>query len=97
MATAKDDAPKAEAPKADTGSSRVIIQKTDPTNTDSHAYIGFNDFETQVQFDKPVTLPNVVITYLKTLTRTTFNPDEKGKPRATKTRMFSIVSAGKDD
>ena len=81
-------AAKAEAP----ATQRVILQRPYGV-TDSHTWIGFNDYGAQVQYDVPVTLPTAVVEHLRTCERVEYRADEKGNPVAAYSRTYSIVDA----
>jgi hypothetical protein len=88
--TKADETVTMEAPVKRT--KRVIIQRPYGT-TDSHIFIGFNDYEKQVKFDTPVEMPSEAVDYLRAQTRAEARPDESGKMQITYSAALSIVDA----
>lgn len=71
---------------------RVIIRK--PYNVkDSHIFVGFNQFEGQFAYDKPVTLPTDVVAYLRGLDRVEYSADEQGNPQPSYSPLLAILDA----
>lgn len=71
---------------------RVIINKPQGV-TDSHLFIGFNEFEGQFAFDTPVNLPAHVVKHLRSIKHVQYRPDESGKPVRSEYAAYSIVEA----
>lgn len=71
---------------------KVIIQRPQGAS-DSHLFIGFNEFERQVAYDTPVSLPVEVIAHLRRQRVVEHRPDESGKVVPTYANMLSIVDA----
>ena len=68
----------------------VIIQRP-PGVTDSHAYFGFNEFQGQYAYDKPVTMPRAMVEHLRNSRGVEYHADERGNPVPSYTNSFSIV------
>ena len=72
---------------------RVILQRPAGV-TDTHAWIGYNDFGAQVQYDTPVELPEAVIAHLRSCKSVEYRADEKGRPVPSYGAAFNVVEAG---
>ena len=83
---------KAAAAQAEPTRKRVIIRKPFGT-TDSHIFIGFNNFEGQFAYDAPVFLPVDVIEYLRSLDRVEYRADDDGNPQPSYSPMLAIIDA----
>ena len=75
------------------GAGRTVVIQRPYGVTDSHFFVGFNNFEAQVAYDTPVTLPEAVVNHLKGVERVQYRADESGKPVAHYTKAFSVVNA----
>lgn len=80
-----------EAPAAP-ATRRVILQR--PVGvTDTHQWIGYNDFGMQVQYDVPVELPEAVVAHLRGCKAVEYRADEKGRPVPSYGVAFNVVDA----
>lgn len=68
----------------------VIIQRPAGV-TDSHIFIGFNDFEGQFKYDTPVMLPRACVEYLRQQTVVGYRPSESGLPVASYAKAHNII------
>lgn len=86
--------PAARAKKAEAAPThqRVIIRKPYGVK-DSHIFVGFNQFEGQFAYDKPVKLPIDVVAYLRGLERVEYSPDDTGSPQASYSPLLAILDA----
>lgn len=71
---------------------RVIIQRS-AGETDSHAFIGYNDFVRQVKYDEPVEMPVDVIAHLRSCKRVEYRADDKGRPVPSYSAMYNVIDA----
>lgn len=85
---------KDETPAAPQGPvmKRVVIQRPYGV-TDSHLFIGFNDFEKQVAYDAPVTLPETVVNHLRSIRRVEYRAGEDGNPAASYSNAYAVIDA----
>jgi hypothetical protein len=73
------------------GPSKWVVINRPQGNTDSHLFIGFNDFERQVKFDTPVKLPQGVINHINSIRHVEFAPDANGNPAGSYYKPYSIT------
>ncbi len=72
------------------GPSKWVVINRPQGNTDSHLFVGFNDFERQIQFDKPVRIPQVVIDHLNSIRHVDYTADASGNPKGSYYKAYSI-------
>lgn len=69
---------------------KVILQRP-PGVTDSHMFIGFNNFEGQFPFDTEITLPIEVINHLRAQRRVDYRAGENGLPLASYSNSIGVM------
>lgn len=71
---------------------KVIVQRS-AGESDSHAFIGYNDFTRQIQYDMPIELPVEVIAHLRSCRRVEYRADDKGRPTPSYSAAYNVIDA----
>lgn len=79
------------------GKMKWVVLNRPQGNTDSHQFIGFNDYEKQIQFDVPVQLPEVVIKHLQSIRHVDFRAGADGNPSGSYYKAYSLVEVDAPD
>lgn len=69
---------------------KVILQRP-PGVTDSHMFIGFNNFEGQFPYDTEISLPVDVINHLRAQRRVDYRAGDDGTPRASYSNSIGVM------
>lgn len=69
---------------------KVILQRP-PGVTDSHMFIGFNNFEGQFPYDTEISLPIEVINHLRAQRRVDYRAGDNGLPMASYSNSIGVM------
>jgi hypothetical protein len=81
------------APEAEVSRTKTVIIQRPYGNTDPGIFLGFNSFEGNFPFDKPIEMPAAMVDHLRAQRQVEFRPGENGQPIASYTNLINLIDA----